>query len=108
MLTSILQAGYLYYFSDGHAIDYLTSFFDHTQINNLVNIIDWKAVWARYWGGSGNLDVKRKKQAEFLVGCDIDPRCISGFGCYNEMIKNHLVGIGVPGSMVAVAPDAYF
>ena len=40
-----------YYFSDGHATDNLTSFYNKTRINDLAEIIDWNAVKTSYWGG---------------------------------------------------------
>ncbi len=84
-----------YYFSDGHATDNLTTFYDKTQVNNLSDIIDWNAVKRSYWGGQDNLNLKRKKQAEFLVSEDILPNLILGFGCYDETAKNELIALGV-------------
>lgn len=84
-ITDIINSGILYYFSDGHATDYFTSFYDQSQIANLPNIIDWSAIKASYWGGSDNLETKRKKQAEFFVGSDVAPKYLSDFGCYNAL-----------------------
>jgi hypothetical protein len=108
LLSDILKAGYSYYFSDGHATDYLTSFYDNTQIVYLPNIIDWVAIRTQYWGGSGNLDLKRKKQAEFLISQDISPNYLFSFGCYDENAKAQLVSMGIQDSKIIIVPQAYY
>jgi len=82
-----------YYFSDGHATDDLTAFYDKTKINDLPKIINWDAVKAGYWGGQEreNLNTKRKKLAEFLVSFDVPAEYIIGFGCYNKNAETKLV-----------------
>lgn len=97
-----------YYFSDGHATDSLTSFYDKTRINDLAEIIDWNAVKASYWGGQDNLNIKRKKQAEFLVSEDVTPNLIIGFGCYNETAKNKLIDMGIKEDKIKIIPNAYY
>ncbi|MBX9891363.1 MAG: DUF4433 domain-containing protein [Chitinophagaceae bacterium] len=97
-----------YYFSDGHATDNLTSFYDKTKVSELPEIIDWNAVRASYWGGQDNLNVKRKKQAEFLVSGDVDSSHIIGFGCYNDNAKNKLVDLGIEEDKIKVIPGAYY
>ncbi len=106
-LNSIINNGD-FYFSDGHATDNLTSFYDSSQIENLVDIVDWNAVKASYWSGQDNLNIKRKKQAEFLISDDIAPNLIVGFGCYNEIAKNMLLEFGVQENTIKVIPNAYF
>jgi hypothetical protein len=54
-------------FTDGHAVEAVSEFFD--DLGNL-NKIDWAAIGTWRWGGRwllDNPDVKRRKQAEFLV-----------------------------------------
>ena len=97
-----------YYFSDGHATDNLTTFYDKTRIDNLSEIIDWNSVKAPYWGGQDNLNLKRKKQAEFLVSEDVAPNLIIGFGCYNEDAKNKLVALGIKEEKIKIIPNAYY
>jgi hypothetical protein len=108
LLSDIIQSGYLYYFSDGHATDSLTSFYDNTQIANLPNIIDWVAIKSQYWGGEGHLDLKRKKQAEFLIGNDIAPNYLFDFGCYNAAAKEQLLEMGIPDRQIKIVPNAYY
>lgn len=96
------------YFSDGHATDNLTTFYNRSKINDLPAIIDWSAVKAAYWGGQENLDIKRKKQAEFLVSHDLAPDLIVGFGCYNEAAKKKLIGMGIREEKIKIIPNAYY
>ncbi len=107
-LSKIISAKLNFYFSDGHATDMLTSFYDKSKINELVNIIDWEAVKTSYWGGDENLNIKRKKQAEFLVSGDLSPDFIIGFGCFNEKAKAKLISLGVVEDKIKVIPQAYY
>ena len=104
----IKEANLMCYFSDGHATDYLTTFYNSDKIDDLPAIIDWKAVKAPYWGGQENLNTKRKKQAEFLVKGDIPISCIVGYGCFNENSKQKLIDMGIDKGMVKVIPNAYY
>ncbi len=97
-----------YYFTDGHATDNLTSFYDKSKINELFSIIDWQAVKAPFWGGHDNLNIKRKKQAEFLYSKDIEPTKIAGLGCYNEKAQEALIELGVQKDLIKIVPKAYF
>lgn len=107
-VSKIVTSNATFFFSDGHATDIMTSFYDMTQINSLIDIIDWQAVKAPYWGGNDNLNIKRKKQAEFLVSGDVSPEIIIGFGCYDEKAKNQLVSFGVSEDKIKVIPNAYY
>lgn len=107
-LSKIISSNMEFFFTDGHATDRLNSFFDKTKINELVNIIDWEAVKSSYWGGNENLNLKRKKQAEFLVQGDIPSDFIVGYGCYNEEAKNKLLSIGINEAKIKIIPQAYY
>lgn len=107
-IKSIINSDLLYFFSDGHATDFLTSFYNKDKINQLPEIIDWTAVQTSYWGGQENLNLKRKKQAEFLVNGDIPSDFIVGYGCYNELAKQRLIEFGINEQLVKVIPNAYY
>jgi hypothetical protein len=107
-IIDIISSEMLYYFSDGHATDRFTTFYDQSQIASLPNIIDWIAIKAQYWGGNENLDLKRKKQAEFLAGSDVGPEYLSDFGCYNAVAKDNLISIGIDDHKIKVVPGAYY
>ncbi len=107
-VQSIVNSELTYYFSDGHATDFLTSFYNKDKIMELPQIVDWTAVKTPYWGGNDNLNIKRKKQAEFLVMEDIPSNFIVGYGCYNDSSKQALIGFGIDGQLVKVIPNAYY
>ncbi len=107
-LKRIIDLEHTYYFSDGHATDNFSSFYGKEKIGNLPNLIDWQAVKAPYWGGTENLNTKRKKQAEFLVSQDLAADGIIGFGCFNDVAKKQLIGMGVNSSKIKVIPKSYY
>lgn len=107
-LCDVVSLSYKFIFTDGHATDMLTSFYDESKINELVNIIDWNAVTSLCWGGNDNLDIKRKKQAEFLIAGDIPPELIVGFGCYNKESSNKLISFGITENKIKIIPNAYY
>ena len=107
-ISKIIEAGNTYYFSDGHATTNLTTFHDATMTNSLTKIIAWDAIRAPYWGGSENLNLKRKKQAEFLVQGDLPVNTIIGYGCQNDDAKQFLINLGVSEKRIKVIPKAYY
>ena len=108
-LNKIIEGNYTYYFSNGHATDFFTSFFDSNDIKDIPHLIDWKAVTTRQWAGDGiETDLKRRKQAEFLIKEDIPPKCIVGYGCYNDKAKNKLIDFGVSEKLIKIIPNAYY
>ncbi len=107
-LNRIIQSNKIYYFSDGHGTDNLTTFYDTSKINDLPTLVDWNAVKAAYWGGQENLNIKRKKQAEFLVLDDLPADHIVNFGCYDQTAKEKLVGMGIKEEKIKVIPNAYY
>lgn len=107
-INKIIGSKLIYYFTDGHATDNLTSFYDKSKIRELPNIVDWNAVKTAYWGGQVNLDVKRKKQAEFLVSGDLSSEFLIGFGCYNGTTRAKLLEMGVEEGNIKIIPNAYY
>jgi len=107
-IMKIIKSDNSYYFSDGHATDNLTSFYDKSKINDLPALIDWDAIRVSYWGCQENLDIKRRKQAEFFVNNDFPPDFLIGFVCYNETARQKLIKIGVAEQSIRVKPNAYY
>jgi len=108
-ISRIIQSDINYFFSDGHATaDNYTTFYDRSKINELPTLIDWDAIKAPYWGGEENLDIKRKKQAEFLVAQDLPLEFIVSFGCYNESAKNKLLSLGIEEKKIKIGASAYY
>ena len=107
-LKSISTTHKDFFFSDGHATDNLTSFYDSSKTADLPSIIDWNAIRASFWGGEENLNIKRKKQAEFLVLKDVEVDHIVGYGCFNEAAKQNLLNLRISENRIKVIPYAYY
>lgn len=108
-LIDIINSSHEYYFSDGHGVDFFTNFYDKSNINSLPSIIDWDAVTASQWSGEGiDTDLRRKKQAEFLIKEDISPEFIKGFVCYNAAARNKLISFSVNEKQIKIYPKAYY
>lgn len=106
-LSKVVELTSDFYFSDGHATNALTSFYDHTKIGSISQILDWNAIKADYWGGE-NLNTKRKKQAELLVARDIPYGLIEGYGCYDEWARAKLIDYGIPKEFISVRTNIYY
>ena len=107
-VEKLVQLGKTYYFSDGHATDFSTSFYNSSKINDLPTIIDWNAVKAQYWSGEENLILKCKKQAEFLTAEDIPANLLKGFVCYNETAQQRLLEMQIAENKIKIYPQAYY
>jgi len=106
--VKIVEAGYTFYFSNGHATDHFTSFYDQSQMKHLPDHLDWDAIKANYWGGGENLMVKRKKQAECLIKEDLAIKHVFGYICYDESAKRKLVTLGAEKNRIKVRSKDYF
>ena len=99
----------VYFFTDGHATDSLTTFYDKTSVEKLPSCIDWVAVKAKYWSGDDiETDLKRRKQAEFLIKGDIPIDFIVGYVCYNIHSMNRLIEMGIDENIIKIYPNAYY
>lgn len=107
-INMIIKSENVFYFSDGHATDNLTTFYDRSKIYELPTLIEWTAIKAAFWGGQENLNIKRKKQAELLVENDLPPDFLMGFGCFNDTAKQRLIRMGVEEGKIKVIPNAYY
>lgn len=108
-LKKIVDNGYEFYFTDGHATDFLTSFYSEKNLDSLPELLDWSAIKAHNWSGDGiETDLKRRKQAEFLVRQDVAADCIYGYACYNETAKARLLLMGISEDMIRIFPKAYY
>lgn len=107
-VKDIVDSDVIFYFSDGHAIAAYTSFYNKSKIKELENIIDWNAVKSDYWGGEENNEIKRKKEAEFLVADEIKTKKICYFICYDETSKQRLMNFGVENNKIKIDKKAYY
>lgn len=97
-----------YLFSDGHGVNRLSSFFSENDIQNINNLVDFKAIRDNRWDDDHDLDKKRRKEAEFLVSNDIPRTAILGFVVYNQWAKDKLIAIGIPTEKVLIKNEFYF
>lgn len=104
----VIDLNLFFRFTDGHAIDMMSMFFDVHSINRLDEIVDYDAVNAKYWTDPSDLDKKRRKEAEFLIKGDVSKNAIVGFIVYNEETKNVVRSYGVPDRKVIVKREYYF
>ncbi len=108
-LNKIVSQQNTFFFSDGHPTNDLTTFYDSQSIELLQEKIDWEAINAKYWSGEElDTDLRRRKQAEFLVKEDVPADFIMGFGCYNPKAKDKLISFGVKEEIIKIIPQAYY
>lgn len=63
-------------FTDGHAKNNLTKFYNHTDD---LSKLDWDIIRQRFWNDTeDDMDRMRRKQAEFLVKGHVPTKCICG------------------------------
>lgn len=95
-------------FTDGHAVDRLTKQYDRSHLTTLDTLLDWDAIKARYWKSETDLDLKRRKEAEFLVDGDVPKEAVLGFIVATQAAKDKLLAWGLADDKVVVKPDYYF
>ena len=75
-IDMVAQARPEFCFTDGHAKDRLTAYYN--QLSDL-DKVDWSVVEQKYWFSTENEpDKMRRKQAEFLVKTCVPLSCLSG------------------------------
>lgn len=97
-----------YLFSDGHAVMRISTIYDSNQIANLTSLLDFNAIRDPKWNDSNDLDKKRRKEAEFLIGKDIPLSAITHFVVVNNTVKKTLEELGVPSNLILVRGDCFF
>lgn len=104
----ILELNLEFIFTNGHAKSIFSSFYDHKDINRLNEVIDWDAIAKKYWLDESDLDLKRRKEAEFLISGDIPIEAILGYVVYNKNAENQLLNLGIDQNMIHVDSNYYF
>lgn len=107
-VQKILDINLDFIFTNGHAIDALTSQYTKDEIANLYELLDWEAIHSKFWKSDVDLDLKRRKQAELLVLGDIPPTSVLGFIVYNQQAKNQLLAKGIESSKIHINANYYF
>ena len=107
-IASIIAQHVDFIFTDGHAVDLFSSFYNATEINNIETTIDSNAIARKYWIDDKDLDIKRRKEAEFLAANDIPAAAIIGYVVYNERSKEKLNTLGIDNKNIVIKPNYYF
>ncbi len=94
-IAKVIEHKLEFVFTNGHAVDQYSDFFGITDIAQIENIVDFNAVKTQYWKNDNDLDLKRRKEAEFLIGCDIPVTAIAGYIVYSENACVKLQQMGV-------------
>jgi len=90
---TVAKSDRVWAFTDGHAVEGVTEFFDHLEE---LPKVDWNAVRTWKWGGKWMLadpDIKRRKQAEFLVNARFPLELIESVGVMNPAMAEKVAGI---------------
>ncbi len=107
-VADIIDCGIEFYFTDGHAVNRLSGYYTIDDVANIEQIVDMRAVEAKYWNKDDDLDLKRRKEAEFLVSEDIPPGAIRGWVVYSDEAKDEMAKFGIDANKITVKPNYYF
>jgi hypothetical protein len=107
-VQSVVESNLDFVFTNGHAVDGLTEFFPPSEIENVKKIVDFQATSVKYWTGTPDTDLRRKKEAEFLVEADLPVKVIKGYVVYNEEAKEKLLALGIHERKVIIKKNFYF
>jgi hypothetical protein len=107
-VQNVLDCKIDFVFTDGHAVDDLTEFYYPPQIKEVDKIVDFHAAFAEFWSGTSDTDLKRKKEAEFLIFDNLPLNSIRGFVVYNEKAQERLLTLGIKKQKVVVKKNFYF
>ena len=100
--------GLPFLFTDGHAMDALSRFYDLSRVKDIPHLLDFTAIRAAYWNDEQDLDLKRRKEAELLVEKDVPLEAILGYVVYNDAAKTKLEYMGISPDKIVVKPTYYF
>lgn len=107
-IQKIIDHSLDFVFTNGHAVDSLTTQYGRLNLAQINEILDWQAIKALYWKNEEDLDLKRRKEAEFLVLGDIPYNCILGFYVYNDKAMDTMKAFGVEERRIIKKPNLYF
>ncbi len=107
-VQKIMEHPLNFVFTNGHAVDGFTSQYDRNDIDSINDLLDWDAIKAKFWKSETDLDLKRRKEAEFLIEQDVPFGALLGFVVYNQDAKQKLTTWGVSDQQVQIRPNYYF
>lgn len=108
-VARVQNAGLSWVFSDGHAANAFTSFFDDEAQGD---VIDWELMKAQWWNNTADdPDRTRRRQAEFLIHSFAPWSIVTGIATRNPVVADDVrtilaqAGQNVP---VESKPQWYF
>jgi hypothetical protein len=107
-VQQIINSELDFVFTNGHAIDTLSSQYGSKDAENIDGLLDFKAIKDWNFKDPNDLDKKRRKQAEFLVDGDISVAAILGYVVYNQIAKDKLLSFGIGDNKVKIKKEYYF
>lgn len=107
-IQKIIDQNLNFVFTDGHAVDLFSSQYLPNDVLNIDSLLDWDAIKTMDWNNATDLDMKRRKQAEFLIAEDIPFTLILGFYVYNQTAKDILLSKGVLDKQIRINKPFYF
>lgn len=107
-IQQIMNSQQDFLYTDGHATDKFTTYYTPDDIADIESQVDFKATQQKFWKDENDLDLKRRKEAEFLIKTDLDFKNILGFITFDAKAQSRLVQLGIDSSKVLVRPNFYF
>ncbi len=107
-VKQILDLGLPFVYFDGHATDRLSRWYTEDDVDRIGSHVDFEATRARYWTDQKDLDLKRRKEAEFLLGSDLPTNAIKKYIVYNVAARKTLIGHDVPQELILTKAAYYF
>jgi len=107
-VQQILNTNLDFVFTDGHAIEKLSTQYDSKDAANIDKLLDFKAIGDKKFKDHVDLDKKRRKQAEFLVDGDIPIQAILGYVVYNKKAQDKLIAMGIEEKKTKIISSYYF
>lgn len=107
-VDEIRCTGLDFMFTNGHALHSLTRHFGENDIGRIRTLVDWDAVNSKYWNPARDSDIKRRKEAEFLVLGDIPLSALIRFAVFNESARGRLREMGAEDIPIHKRTTFYF
>ena len=96
-------------FTDGHALDLLTTTYTRDKLSMIDDIVSYKDVYATSWANNeDDRDLKRRKEAELLLLDELPPQYIKGFVVFNKEAKQQLLDYNIDEARIAIRRSYYF
>lgn len=106
-VQEVLSSNIDFIYTDGHATDKFSKFYSRKNISGIKNQLDFNAINATFWKDENDLDLKRKKEAEFLIKQDLSYDRLLGFITFDKSSKKKILKID-RSCKIGVRPHFYF